>query len=164
MYWLLRCLKSHKDCSLRPMPILPTRVIDVRGTFAGREPFLYESRPSERGWYCCLSYRWPPIVTVETKTDNLAAYRLGIPLALVSRTIHDAIRLTDAIGVQYLWVDALCIIQDSTEDWTKEAAQMGSIYANSTLTLAAVDVETASQRLSRKGPTRYMRNRGRWVY
>jgi hypothetical protein len=55
------------------------------------------------------------------------------------QTIRDAILLTRAIGIDYLWVDALCIIQDSFTDWEQESTRMCAVYANATLTIAAMD-------------------------
>jgi hypothetical protein len=40
--------------------------------------------------------------------------------------------------VRYLWIDSLCIVQESFDDWSREAAQMGNVYHNAYLTIAAV--------------------------
>ena len=47
--------------------------------------------------------------------------------------------ITHQLGVRYLWIDSLCIIQDQTEDWLKQAALMGNIYSGGLLNLAAVE-------------------------
>lgn len=52
-------------------------------------------------------------------------------------TIKDAVVLTRALGICYLWIDALCIIQDSKEDWETESALMANIYRHSTVTIVA---------------------------
>jgi hypothetical protein len=85
-----------------------------------------------------LSYRWssnPVTLTLENIDDIKAA----LPLATLPIQIQHAIRVARWLGFRYLWVDALCIIQDSEADWKSEAAKMGTIYSNSTLTIAAVD-------------------------
>jgi hypothetical protein len=71
----------------------------------------------------------------------------GIPLALLSQTIQDAVEVTRRLGIKYLWVDALCIIQEQPDkaDWTIESAKMGLIYANAYLTIAATSASSASQ-------------------
>lgn len=45
--------------------------------------------------------------------------------------------MTRQLGFQYLWIDSLCIVQDSAEDWQCESSRMATIYASSMLTLSA---------------------------
>ena len=59
--------------------------------------------------------------------------------------MHDAIRVTRELGLLYLWVDALCIIQDSSEDKLKEISHMNVIYKNSHLTISAASAEKCSE-------------------
>lgn len=61
----------------------------------------------------------------------------GIPLESFPKTFKDVIAICRALDIRYLWLDALCIIQDSTEDWEVESAKMTDIYSNSYLTIAA---------------------------
>lgn len=58
-------------------------------------------------------------------------------------TIRDAIELARWLGVQYLWVDALFIIQDDTQDWLHESAQMSTVYAQAFLTISASSVDSS---------------------
>lgn len=58
-------------------------------------------------------------------------------------TIRDAIELARFLGVQYLWIDALCIIQDDTQDWLNESAQMSTVYAQAFLTISASSVDSS---------------------
>jgi hypothetical protein len=52
---------------------------------------------------------------------------------------QDAVLITRRLKIKYLWIDSLCIIQDSLEDWAREAARMGDIYRHAFLTLFAFD-------------------------
>jgi hypothetical protein len=52
---------------------------------------------------------------------------------------QDAVLVTRRLNIKYLWIDSLCIIQDSIEDWAREAARMGDIYRHAFLTLFALD-------------------------
>jgi hypothetical protein len=54
------------------------------------------------------------------------------------QTYQDAVHVTDALGLRYLWIDALCIIQECPEDWAKESQNMGNIYKNSHFTIAPI--------------------------
>lgn len=62
----------------------------------------------------------------------------------LQKTITDAILLTRELGINYLWVDALCIVQDSEEDWQQESTKMASIYANAIITIASVSSKSAA--------------------
>ena len=86
-----------------------------------------------------LSHCWGKSRHTKTTTDTLELYRSAIPFASLSQTFKDAVLVTRKLGVRYLWIDSLCIVQDSKSDWEAEAAQMGSIYLNSLLTIAATD-------------------------
>jgi hypothetical protein len=69
----------------------------------------------------------------------------GLRLSQLPQTLADAIHITRSLGVQYLWVDALCIIQDSVEDWEKESEQMSSIYERAYVVIAASSSSSAMQ-------------------
>ncbi|KAH8595946.1 heterokaryon incompatibility protein-domain-containing protein [Bisporella sp. PMI_857] len=62
---------------------------------------------------------------------------IDIPLHLLSRTFQDAIQVTRALGLRFLWIDSLCIVQDDKNDWTIEAAKMAQVYQGSYFTIAA---------------------------
>jgi hypothetical protein len=62
-----------------------------------------------------------------------------IELVDMPKTFQDAVKVTRALGIRYLWADSLCIVQDNLGDWETEAQLMGEIYQNSILTIAAVE-------------------------
>lgn len=61
----------------------------------------------------------------------------GISWDVLPQTFRDAIAMTERLGFQYLWIDALCIIQNSSADWMAEAACMYDVYFYGTLMLSA---------------------------
>lgn len=63
----------------------------------------------------------------------------GIPWRTLPKTFQDAITVTRQMGVQYLWIDSLCILQGDKTDWDLHVSLMGSIYENSFFTIAAAD-------------------------
>lgn len=71
-----------------------------------------------------------------------------IPLEKLPRTIRDAVTVTRSLGIRYLWVDALCIIQDSQSDWRAEAPKMMNVYRNAYLTIAATVGDNADSGLA----------------
>ncbi|KAF8858560.1 HET-domain-containing protein [Acephala macrosclerotiorum] len=62
-----------------------------------------------------------------------------IPLKALPKTFSEAIKATRKLGVRYIWIDSLCIIQDSLEDWQRESVLMGKVYSNCLCTIAAAD-------------------------
>ena len=56
---------------------------------------------------------------------------------MLCKTMHDAVIVTRNLQLKYLWIDALCIVQDDLEDWKREAMKMAEIYTQSTITIAA---------------------------
>jgi hypothetical protein len=138
--WLSNCLEKHPTCSGRTeVPQLPTRVIDV-GSLT-HSPFLFISN-GKAAHYITLSYTWGGQVPLRTTSESLSQRKLGIPLESLPQTFEDAVLFCRALGVQYLWIDALCIIQDSKEDWESEAGQMAWIFHNSLITLAVADANS----------------------
>lgn len=91
--------------------------------------------------YVCLSYVWGQgsqiKLTVATKTAIESPGGLAKMSSQMPQTIADSMEVTKAIGLRYLWVDALCIIQDDDEDKMNIISRMGSIYGDSTLTIVA---------------------------
>ncbi|KAF1970645.1 hypothetical protein BU23DRAFT_438502, partial [Bimuria novae-zelandiae CBS 107.79] len=59
-----------------------------------------------------------------------------VPTIEMSHIYVEAIRITRALGIQFLWIDSLCIIQDSLEDWEREASRMATVYGAATCNLS----------------------------
>jgi len=150
--WVHRCLTEHSRCkeAVTVPSHVPTRLIDVGSP---HEPnvrlvcgkFL-ESRPS----YLCLSHCWGGASVLKLVSRNLDEFQRSIPMESLARSFQDAVIITRNLGYQYLWIDALCIIQDSEEDWNKEAAIMGDIYHGAVCTIAAVAAQDSHQGLFAK--------------
>lgn len=135
--WLKRCKKEHKTCPKQDVQHeLPTRLLDVGSSTS--DPFLMVSN-GRWGTWAALSHCWGRRLRIKTTNSNLNAHCEGFGLKLdeLSPTFQDAVRITRELGIKYLWVDALCIIQGDTDDWEKEAKRMDYIYSNATVTIAA---------------------------
>lgn len=88
--------------------------------------------------YAALSHRWgPPSSVFSTKKSNFEQFQTSIPVAQLPKNFLDAIQITKALGLRYLWIDSLCIIQDSDTDWATESAKMDVVYLNAVVTIAA---------------------------
>lgn len=130
--------------------MLPTRVVDVGDET--HDPFLFESKGARHS-YCALSYCWGTSSNAhKTTKQNLLRYYTAIPPHELPRTLLDAIHVARCMGFKYLWIDALCIIQDDNEDWLREAVKMTQVYANATLTITTSVGNSSSDGLFRSHP------------
>ena len=114
------CLKEHSSCSNLPLTSpLPTRVIEVGPSDGSEEPRLYihAEEAQHEAKFAALSYCWGKSQNLTLTTENLDFMKEIIPWDDIPLTIRDAIELTRGIGIRFLWVDALCIIQNSADDW-----------------------------------------------
>ncbi|KAF5339651.1 hypothetical protein D9758_015602 [Tetrapyrgos nigripes] len=140
--WLKDCSEKHEVCQkiIKSNTQLPTRVIDVNG------PHLKITK-GLTGKYTALSYCWGQDSHTHLKLikNKLDAFQGNIPWVELPQTLKDAIFVTRGLGIPFLWIDALCIIQDDREDWRTEAACMNDVYRNAVVTLFAADSASASQ-------------------
>jgi len=105
---------------------------------------LHQSQKNEKAQYATLSYCWGSgVQQLTTTTSNLRDHMLALPCGL-PKTISDAVEVCRKVGIRYLWVDALCIIQDDESDKLDQIAKMGSIYKNSTVTIVAASTENVT--------------------
>ncbi|KAJ9639921.1 hypothetical protein H2199_006154 [Coniosporium tulheliwenetii] len=145
-HWLEDCTANHVRCKERISRMqgemaertLPTRLLEVEMTEEEPRVFLRETKdlPSDTR-YMTLSHCWGGALKLRLLKELYQQFTEAIPFSRLPQTFQDAIDFTGALGVNYIWIDALCIIQDSTEDWLHEALLMASVYSYSWLNLAA---------------------------
>ncbi|PBK66881.1 HET-domain-containing protein [Armillaria solidipes] len=123
----------HECCPQPCAALLPTRVIDCKDP---DQPRLLAHNGVEDK-YVALSYVWGGKQPHSTTTKNLESYIKGIPLINIPKTVVDAITVTRKLGLQYLWVDALCILQDSKDDKAREIARIRHIFRDAYVTIIA---------------------------
>lgn len=132
--WISECdakENRHEHCKQDKIDgeFLPTRLIDVQAFpvyLAVTSEDITTTKEPQR--YLALSYCWGESNdAAKTTTENLHDRRNGIDTKSLPQTIQDAIQLTKAMGIRYLWVDALCIIQNQ-EDFHQQAIRIGSYY------------------------------------
>lgn len=91
----------------------------------------------EKVSYVTLSHCWGNALTNRLLAKLVKEYSLDIPWETLTSTFQDAIITSLKLGICYIWIDALCIIQDDEEDWIHEAARMTGVYLNSYLNISA---------------------------
>jgi hypothetical protein len=136
--WLSRCQRSHASCKReRPSDWLPSRVIDVLPSGNTDVVRLISARDMETRDYSALSYVWGGPQRVTTTTATLESHLRGLHVDALPKTLRDAIFVTRGLGFRYLWVDALCILQDSTADQKVELARMRHYYRSAVVVITA---------------------------
>lgn len=126
--------------------MLPSRVIDMGSL---RSPQLSLSVGEDRrGSFATLSYCWgkfaerPHYVTTRANiTDRMEC----IDPSILPKTFSDTIFLCRILGIRFLWIDSICIIQGDIDDWKEQSKKMGNIYAQALLNIsAAVGIDSNS--------------------
>lgn len=120
---------------------LPHRVIEIISPFTTVESLiqlrLKTTSHTEHALYVTLSHRWGGSFTLKTFKETLPARTRGFTLNDLPRTFQDAVLVSAALGLRYLWIDSLCIVQNDEDEWLDQSTKMGVIYSNSTVTIAA---------------------------
>ncbi|KAK0717328.1 heterokaryon incompatibility protein-domain-containing protein [Lasiosphaeria miniovina] len=141
--WLQTCKGSHKTCDAQHHTFQPERLIMVRG-----RPLIVQRDATKEDvpvQYTTLSYVWGAGQTYVLTQSSLDEMCQGLDETRLPRTIADAIDVTRRLGYDYLWVDALCIVQDSPADKATQLPMMGDIYRNCALTIVAANSAAATE-------------------
>ncbi|KAL5360838.1 heterokaryon incompatibility protein-domain-containing protein [Aspergillus floccosus] len=144
--WLKGCCDQHDQCNQtqeRPVDNERFKVIDVKR----RRIVQIGSQKGLR--YATLSYVWGPVTDMWTLTDSMEwmedkeRMRYCVLPDTLPRTIEDAIQVTDGLDLPYLWVDAVCIIQNDADDKQAQIGAMYHIYAEAEVNIVAASGENA---------------------
>jgi len=155
--WLKICCNNHGSLcgGLKNDRQLPNRVLDLGLPGRSSDVFVYETS-NEIGCYACLSHCWGKSRPLKTTSETLVQHKQGILWDIIPKTFQDAITFSRRMGIRYLWIDCLCIIQDDEEDWRKESALMADIYQNAVVTIAASAAAGSSDGLFRQTDKEYL--------
>ncbi|KAF2239859.1 HET-domain-containing protein [Viridothelium virens] len=147
--WLQECDSRHSECNISTDSPLPTRIIDVGLEHEYPYAVLQDGK-GMAGKYACLSYCWGKSRPFVTTTSNRAQRSYGFAIDELPATLRDAVHFTRKLGLRYLWVDAVCILQDDRGDWERECANMSRVYGQSYVTLCASHAADINEGLSMK--------------
>lgn len=138
--WFDECATNHRRCNAGKSLWRPRRLVWLGDSKSNEDIKLgllqvdYHSGVS----YATLSHCWGAAQIIQLRASSLDALRAGIAWAELPNTFKDAIVIAREIfEIRYIWIDSLCIIQDSEEDWLNEGAVMADVYKNSSLNIAA---------------------------
>lgn len=168
-FWINNCMANHPECqsqSREREAFLPSRLLDVGPPDGMQDPRIWttsrqddsksrefklgsfrkktsqlESQHEENPSYVALSYCWGKESFLTTTHSTLKQREDVIPMVALPQTIRDAVWFTRLLGLRYLWVDSLCILQgkgkEAEEDWARESANMNKIYGGALVTVCA---------------------------
>jgi hypothetical protein len=150
-WWINDCNLNHKLCSFRrdlSISWLPTRLVFL-GDGVNEFPRLCSREYIPLGKrYNTLSHRWGPNM-FRLLSSNLGSLQESLPLDQLPATYLDAMEVSRKMGIEYLWIDSLCIIQDSGQDWRLESAAMGLVYKHAWCCVAATACQQAGILINR---------------
>jgi hypothetical protein len=138
-HWLSHCDRHHPNCQPSTVIKLPKRLLDV-GTESSPLVKLLETTGLDMARYAALSHPWgdesqrPHFCTWPS---NIDAFQTRIVEKQFTPTFRDAVITTRALGLRYLWIDSLCIIQGKEGDFNTESAHMESVFASAYCIIAA---------------------------
>lgn len=151
MSWLTDCTESHNICrAVHNDPFYPTRLLDVRSSETLKTVILVPKwKVFSNSEYNTLSHCWGQSKFYQLIRDTVLPLETGLGIHELPRAFQDAIELTRAMNVPYLWIDSLCIQQDDPEDWLRESKQMHKIYSSAHCNIAATAGTSNKQGLYR---------------
>lgn len=150
--WLNSCLQNHRPCATVQSEIVyPSRLINIKNP---QRPCITSGR-NVRSPYVTLSYKWGESRKYCTLSTNIDLHETEIPLKDLPWTFKEAIAVASFLKFDYLWIDALCIVQDSDEDKVCEIAIMDQIFRCSTLTIFAAAADNVDIGLGSQGDPRW---------
>lgn len=136
-HWLGQCNATHELCSatIASPRVLPRRLIDV-GSSTERRARVIETGDKVGRWVA-LSYCWGGDTSFILTASSRSKFEAGVDIDDFPSTLRDAIHVTRQLEIRYLWIDALCIQQDSLSDWQDEAPKMKDIYSQAAVVIVA---------------------------
>lgn len=142
--WLQKCWNNHCDChSDMDSHKLPTRLVSISSGAPRVEITANWEDLRSPLRYATLSYCWGSRPFIRLTKHNFSDLTKRIPMDSFPRTFSDAFQIAKAVGISYIWIDSLCIVQDDDDDWQKEADLMQSVYSGSHLNIAAASATDA---------------------
>ncbi|CAI6342479.1 unnamed protein product [Periconia digitata] len=148
-HWLHTCLSSHKTCRApdnTSQSFTPDRLVKINSKNNGASFQWSIALRKDIGDvpYLSLSHCWGSSGHTSLTTENYTRFLEPSEASELPKTFQHAIKVCFSLGFQYIWIDSICIIQDSLQDWETQASMMGSVYANSRCNIAAASASNGN--------------------
>ncbi|KAI8949113.1 heterokaryon incompatibility protein-domain-containing protein [Xylaria longipes] len=139
------CQQSHSCCQAGSGTWYPTRLLQAVTVNGRIELKVIETAGKTLpGPYITLSHCWGGHVPLQLTTRNKEEFKKSIPIGLLPILYIDAVHIAQRLDITYIWIDSLCIVQDSREDWRQESSMMGLVYQNGLFNIEAVSAPNCS--------------------
>lgn len=139
---------SHKDCTHHCTPgYRPTRLLDIGDLGSDTCKLCTTSQEISDIAYTTLSYCWGATPFLKLTQRLLSDFQAGKAVLELPQLFQDAILVTKYLGFRYIWIDALCIIQDSENDFKKQIASMAKVYGNTAINIIAANCRSPFESL-----------------
>ena len=152
--WLKHCNDNHPKCQAlhawksSGRRYQPQRLVRIPepGSTTWRLVLRGEYETVGDQGYVTLSHRWTtdPDQNKLLLDENMGSFRRGQDVAVLPRTFQDALVVARELNVPYIWIDCLCIIQNSAADWDEQSREMGKIYTHSICNISPTGVANNS--------------------
>ncbi|PSN60507.1 HET-domain-containing protein [Corynespora cassiicola Philippines] len=145
--WLNHCIRTHDACSSDSIApnTFPKRMIHVGDSSTPPQLCSFPPKYHKERSYAALSHCWGKAPPYTTTHKTLVSRSRALAWSEIPKTFRDAILVTRALELKYLWIDSLCIIQDDKTDWKEEAAKMCHVYSNAVVTIVASSASDSSK-------------------
>jgi hypothetical protein len=144
LQWFNGCVANHATCRESVSPAFyPSRLLEIVSEDLARLVITREHPPEGR--YASLSHCWGKAKTLKLLQSNLDQLCAGVAIPTLPTSYREAITVCRRFGLRYIWIDSLCIMQDSREDWQREAITMKDVYRNSALNIEAAAAAESSE-------------------
>ncbi|KAF2833349.1 HET-domain-containing protein [Ophiobolus disseminans] len=161
--WINECRKTHKACNAGQIdvPWYPTRLLEIGKDQSDNIIVRLIQSANHRMLsppYCTLSHCWGKAQIIQLNERTRTSLESGIFVDQMPLTFREAIAITMKLGVRYIWIDSLCIIQDSRLDWLHEAGLMHKVYSYSYCNISASASVDSSEGLFRQRNSRILQS------
>lgn len=155
--WIRNCDSTH-DCVPERVDFVPTRLLQIGGLKDDVVRLLETgNRLPQPKKYAALSHRWGTPEHEEmfcTTKARIEGLKSGVKASDLPKTFGDAVSVAQALGLDYLWIDSVCIIQDDSHDWAVESKLMEKVFSSAYCTLAASCASGMDDGFLKKRPER----------
>ncbi|KAG8530178.1 uncharacterized protein KY384_005661 [Bacidia gigantensis] len=131
--WIKDCDRTHELCKFnRQGRKFPQRILEINhfdDSWCLRLPAA--GTVDLQSNYMTVSHCWGKITPLKLVEHLFSELQQWQPFSRLPKSFQDAVLVTKFLGIKYLWIDALCIIQDSEEDWANQSARMSGVYTGS---------------------------------
>lgn len=158
-HWLDDCTANHPSCkramssdSISNTTSLPTRILDVANYPKTICLIITAKKKVQKAKHVALSYCWGGVAQIKTTRVTLERHQKSIPCESLPQTIQDAAWITRKLGLRFLWVDCLCILQEDRHDFHAESRRMASVYEKAYLAIAATGANASTKSIFERSP------------